>query len=62
MINNNENDILFDDVEILTRLTGKSDINIVSSNNDCDCSNYKPTLNQKDCDTDQISLPIGQTS
>lgn len=62
MVINNENDILFNDVEILSRLTGKSDLNIISSNNDCDCSSYKPHTIQTERDTDQVPTPTGQAN
>lgn len=58
----NENDILFDDAAILIKLSENKDLIIISANNDCDCSSYKPLLNQNDCDPNQITSSISQTN
>ncbi len=62
MNNSKENDILFDDVLVLTKLTGRHDLNIVSSNNDCDCGSYTSTTTLEESDTNQITQSIGQTN
>lgn len=57
-----ENEILFDDLSILTQLKGDKRLNILSQSNDCDCSSYTSIPNQNDFDTDQITPSIGQTN
>lgn len=61
MVNDNENDILFDDVSILTKLTGNH-LRKVSSNNDCDCTSNFTTSNQDESDTNQIASSFGQSN
>lgn len=58
----NENDLLFDDLSVLTKLTGKNNLAIIASNSDCDCSGYTSTLNIEDSDTHQIPQSISQTN
>lgn len=62
MVTHNENDILFDDVSILIKLSGKNQLTYLSPNNDCDCISNFTTSNQDECDTDQITSTFGQTN
>jgi hypothetical protein len=57
-----ENDILFDDFSILTKLTGKSTLINLSPNSDCDCTGYSSTSNQDNFETHQIPASSGQTN
>lgn len=59
MNTSSENDILFDDFSILTKLTGNNSLVNISPNSDCDCTGYISTPNQDDCDTIQITPFIG---
>lgn len=61
MIYTTENDILFDDHSILTKLTGQNTMVNASANSDCDCSGYTSTSNLDDLDTNQIAPSAGQT-
>lgn len=62
MITDNENDILFDDLAVLKQLSGKSNLSIIASNNDCDCGSYTSTTTLEESDTYQIAPSIGKTS
>lgn len=62
MITDNENDILFDDISILVKSSSKNRLIHLSPNNDCDCVSNFTTLNQDECDTDQITSTSGQTN
>jgi len=59
MINNTENDILFDDASILTKLSGQDNLTKILSNNDCDCGSYTSTITLNESDTNQITPSIG---
>lgn len=59
MNSSSENDILFDDFSILTKLTGNNFLVNISPNSDCDCTGYNSTPNQDDFDTVQITPSIG---
>lgn len=62
MILHDTNDILFDDVSILVKLSGKKELIHLSPNNDCDCISNFTTSNQDECDTDQITSTFSQTN
>lgn len=62
MVTDNENDILFDDISILTKLSGKNELIHLTPNNDCDCISNFATSNQDECDTNQIASSSGQTN
>jgi len=62
MVTNNENEILFDDVSILTKLTGNNYLINASPNNDCDCTSNFTNFSQDESDTHQIAPPLGQSN
>ena len=55
-------DILFDDFSILTKLIGKNELIRPSTNNDCDCAGYSSPSNDEDFDTDKITPSFGKTN
>lgn len=59
MNTSSENNILFDDFSILTKLTGNNISVNISPNSDCDCTGYISTPNQDEFDTVQITPSIG---
>lgn len=62
MVATNENDILFDDFLIISKLLNSNNLINLSSSNDCDCTNYTSTPTEDDFNTHQIFPSSGQTS
>lgn len=62
MIPHDTNDMLFDDVSVLTKLSGKNELFRIKVSNDCDCDGYNSTSTKDDFDTTQIAQSFGQTN
>jgi hypothetical protein len=53
MIYAHENDILFDDVQLLQDKLGGDALKVYSVNANCDCSSYTPTFDDEDFNTEK---------